>query len=118
MKKLFIISAVLFTTMSVKAQVIGDTLKTNSDWVKTKVILPKDVMDVMSIVRNNVENTLVVTFNKHLNESELELVKNYIAYYYDSNKNWVAPSGQKYDAHSPDVYNEKKTCKLIFYKFD
>ena len=115
MKKLFIISAVLFTTMSVKAQVVvGDTLKTNSQWVKQKPILPKEVNEVMSIVRDKNDNTLVVNINKHLNENELELVKNYIGYYYD----WVAPIGQKYVANSPDVYNEKKTCKLIFYKLD
>ena len=44
MKKLFIISAVLLATTSLKAQtVIGDTLKTNSQWVKQKPILPKEV---------------------------------------------------------------------------
>ena len=112
MKKLFIISAVLFTTMSVKAQaVIGDTLKTNSQWIKTKAVLPKDVTDVMTIVRNNEQNTLVANFNKHLTQDELELVKNYVRFYYD----WGNEQGG-YNCNAPDVYNEKKTCRLVFYK--
>jgi hypothetical protein len=112
MKKLFIISVVLLATTSLKAQaVIGDTLKTNSQWVKTKAVLPKDVSDVMTIVRNNEENTLVVEFAKHLTQDELELVKNYVRFYYD----WGNEQGG-YNCNAPDVYNQKKTCKLIFYK--
>ena len=115
MKKLLIILAVGLATTSVKAQavaVLGDTLKTNSQWVKTKAVLPKDVSDVMTISRDNDNKTLVVEFDKHLTQEQLELVKNYVRYYYD----WGLPSEQGYDANGPDVYNEKKSCQLIFYK--
>jgi hypothetical protein len=118
MKKLFIISAVLLATTSLKAQaLIGDTLKTNSEWVKTKATLPKDVTDVMTITRDKLTKTLVVNFDKHLTQDELELVKNYIRFYYDSyGKEWGSAKDEGYDSNAPDVYNEKKKCRLIFYQ--
>jgi hypothetical protein len=113
MKKLFLIAVMLFAVATTKAQShIGDTLKTNSNWVKTKAVLPKDVTDVMTITRNKEEKTLVVVFSKHLTQDELELVKNYVRYYYD----WGVPPEQGYNCNAPDVYNEKKKCKLVFYQ--
>ena len=116
MKKLFFIAVVLFAT-NVKAQTINaDTLKTNSKWVKTKVVLPKEVTDVMTITRDKENKTLVAVFGKHLTQDELELVKNYIRYYYDSyGKEWGSPRDEGYDSNAPDVYNEKKSCRLVFY---
>jgi hypothetical protein len=112
MKKVLLIAVVLFAVTTTKAQaVIGDTLKTNSQWVKTKAILPKDVTDVMTIIRNKEDNTLVANFDKHLTQDELELVKNYVRYYYD----WGNEQGG-YNCNAPDVYNEKRKCRLVFYK--
>ena len=118
MKKLLIILAVGLATTSVKAQaVLGDTLKTNSQWVKTKATLPKEVSDVMTISRDTDNKTLVVVFDKHLTQDELELVKNYIRFYYDSyGKDWGSAKNEGYDANTPDVYNEKKRCELVFYQ--
>jgi hypothetical protein len=113
MKKVLLIAVVMFAVTTTKAQTqIADTLKTNSNWVKTKAVLPKDVTDVMTITRNKEEKTLVVMFNKHLTQDELELVKNYIRYYYD----WGVPHEEGFNCNAPDVYNEKKKSRLVFYK--
>ena len=102
MKKVFFIAVVLFGVTTAKAQThIGDTLKTNSNWVKTKAVLPKEVTDVMTITRNKQEKTLVAVFGKHLTQEELELVKNYIRYYYD----WGVPHEEGFNCNAPDVYN-------------
>jgi hypothetical protein len=113
MKKVLLIAVVLFAVTTTKAQTqIADTLKTNSQWVKTKVVLPKDVTDVMTITRNKEEKVLDVVFGKHLTNEELELVKNYIRYYYD----WGVIPEEAYNSNAPDFYNEKKKCRLVFYK--
>jgi hypothetical protein len=118
MKKVLLIAVVLFAVTTTKAQTqFADTLKTNSQWVKTKAVLPKDVTDVMTITRNKEAKTLDVVFGKHLTQDELELVKNYIRFYYDSyGKEWGSAKDEGYDSNAPDVYNEKKKCRLIFYQ--
>lgn len=113
MKKVLLIAVVMFAVTTTKAQTqIADTLKTNSNWVKTKAVLPNEVTDVMTITRNKEEKTLDVVFGKHLTHEELELVKNYIRYYYD----WGVIPEEAYNSNAPDVYNDKRKCRLVFYK--
>ena len=117
MKKLFLIAVTLFVVTTTQAQTndnvdVVDTLTTNSKLAQNKLTLPKNISEEMVISRNTINGTLVATFTKHLAESDIELVKNYINYYYER---WQ-PNGSKYNSSAPDIVNKKRSCVITFYK--
>jgi hypothetical protein len=117
MKKLFFIAVTLFAVTTTQAQTsnnvdVVDTLTTNSKLAQNKLTLPNNISEEMVISRNATNGTLVATFTKHLTESDIELVKNYINYYYER---WQ-PKGSKYNSSAPDIDNKKRSCVIIFYK--
>ena len=117
MKKVFFIAVVLFGVTTAKAQTtnkvdVVDTLETCSKLAQNKLTLPTNISEDMTISRNASNGTLVATFTKHLAESDIELVKNYINYYYER---WQ-PKGSKYNSSAPDIDNKKNKCVITFYK--
>jgi hypothetical protein len=69
-------------------------------------------MVIEQVNRGTINATLIVTFNRNLSESEIELVKGYVLYFY----HWKQPIDNRYNANSPDIDNTKK-CVMKFYKF-
>ena len=117
MKKVLLIAVVMFAVTTTQAQTsnnvdVVDTLTTNSKLAQNKLTLPKNISEEMVISRNVTNGTLVATFTKHLTESDIELVKNYINYYYER---WQ-PNNSKYNSSAPDIDNKKRNCVITFYK--
>jgi hypothetical protein len=107
MKKLFLIAVMLFAVATAQAQT-----QTDENPPKLPANLSEN-MTIEQVNRNTIDATLTITFNRHLTENEIELVKAYVLYHYD----WKQPIGNKYNPHSPDIFNnQKKRCTLKFYK--
>ena len=116
MKKLFLIAVMLFAVATAQAQSCTeiDTLQTNSRFARGKVVLPENIAKDMVIERSKVndQDVINVQFNRRLNETEIELVKTYMGYYYEKS----LPKGKKYNTSAPDIRNIKRRCIMIFYK--
>lgn len=116
MKKLLFIAVMLFAVGTARAQSNSseiDTLQTNSKYAKGKVVLPEDIAKGMVIERLviNKQDVIKVTFKRRLTETEIELVKTYMAHYYER----PYPKLRKYNTSAPDINNKRWRCIMIFY---
>lgn len=118
MKKLFLIAVMLLAVATTKAQTktpdVIDTLETSSRYARGKVVLPENIANDMVIERSKIndQDVIIAEFSRRLTETEIELVKTYVGFYYEK----CQPKGKKYNTSAPDIRNTKKRCAMIFYK--